>query len=136
MDKFFQFSQKVDSSKFFKALGIYFSNATTLFIEGTSIAMDVMKFYKENLEEGEYLPPAGTIFPKSTKLRCKFSLNFVNELSSVAEHYAEPELLDHVHVYKDDKPLLIWMDAFSDTIYISKEIPKDTIDHFLVDIRS
>ena len=52
MDDFYQFSKKIDSSKFFRALGVYFLNATTIFIEGRGFPKDVMSIYKKNIENG------------------------------------------------------------------------------------
>ena len=129
-DNFYHISGKIDSSKFFELLGCCFKDATTLFIEGTSIAKDVLNIYKDNLQEGNYLPKDGTIFPKSTKLRCKYSLELMNKLASVAESHAGAEMCDHLHIYKNDEPLIEWMDAFSGEIQISKSVNEETVAQF------
>lgn len=136
MENFYTISKKIDSAKFFKFMGVYFKDATTLFIEGNSIAEEVLKNYKANLQEGEYLPSIGTIFPKSQKFRCSYSSEFMNQLSSIAEHQAEPELLDHFHLYKRDEPIIVWKDAFFDTMYISKKIPQEIVNKFLSEIKA
>jgi len=130
MENYYRISKKVDSAKFFKGLSIHFRDVTTLFIEGDSIAKDVLILYKKNIQEGEYLPRAGTIFPKSTKLRCKYSVEFMNELALMAENHAEPEMCDHLHLYKDNNLILEWMDAFSDEILISKTISEEVVKQF------
>ena len=134
MENFYVISEKVDSPKFFKMLGIHFQDATTLFIEGDSIAKDVLILYKRNSQEGDYLPRAGTIFPKSIELRCKYSVGFMNDLALMAENHAEPEMCDHLHLYKDNNLLLEWMDAFSDEILISKTVPEEVVKRFSVAI--
>lgn len=135
MENNYLISEGVDSSKFFKALANYFQDATTLFIEGDSIANEVMNLYKENIEKGDYLPRSGTTFPRSIKIRCKYSVEFMNELACIADKHAEPELCDHLHLYKNNKPLIEWMDAFLDSILVSQEIPKETIDRFSAAIK-
>jgi len=130
MENYSAISEKVDSAKFFKGLSVFFQDASTLFIEGNSIAKIPMDCYKKNLEEGDYLPTSGTIFPKSHKLRCKYSTEFMNELSVIAENQAEPELFDHFHLYKGNEPIVIWKDAFSDEMYISNKMPRETVDKF------
>lgn len=130
MENYCKISEKVDSVKFFKGLNSYFRDATTLFIEGDSISKEVMNLYKKHIQEGEYLPRTGTIFPKSTKIRCKYSAEFMNELALMAESHAEPELCDHLHLYKNNDPVIEWMDAFSDEILISKTIPEEMIHQF------
>jgi len=131
----YSISGNVDSIKFFKGLNDYFQDATTLFVEGDSIAKEVMSLYKKQIQEGDYLPRAGTTFPKSTKLRCRYSSAFMNELALIAENHAEPELCDHLHIYKDNSPILEWMDAFSDEISISKIIPEEIVNKFSNAIR-
>ena len=135
MESYYTITEQTDSSKFFKGLSQYFQDATTLFIEGDSIAKKVMDLYKKNIQEGSYLPRAGTIFPKSTKLRCKYSPEFMNELALIAENHAEPELCDHLHLYKNNELLVEWMDAFSDEILVSKAVPKEIVDQFSVAIK-
>lgn len=130
MENNYLISERVDSSKFFKALANYFQDATTLFIEGDSIANEVMNLYKENIEKGDYLPRSGTTFPRSTKIRCKYSVEFMNELACIADKHAEPELCDHLHLYNDNNVILEWMDAFSDEILISKSVPEKVVKQF------
>lgn len=81
---------KVDSARFFEALWRRFPEATTLYVEGGSIAPDVKDCYWTHREEGDYLPQAQTIFPRSEKFRCRFSTNLVDALAALGERHAEP----------------------------------------------
>ena len=93
MNEYWELNEgKIDSVKFFKALAKYFPEATTLFIEGTSISDDVRGCYLSHQEAGSYVPPAQTIIPVSEKYRCKFSNAFMNQLVSLAAQHAEPAL--------------------------------------------
>ena len=130
MESYHVIDKKVDSSSFFNSLGIYFKDATTLFIEGTSISPIPLKCYNDNLQDGDYLPDRGTLFPKSIRLRCKFSVAMMNELSLIAGHQAEAELMDHFHLYKGDEPVIVWWDAFSDKMLVSNTVSKEIVDQF------
>jgi hypothetical protein len=121
---------KIDSTVFFRLLLKYFPDATTFFAEGTVIETDVVECYKRHIEDGGFLPGAQTIFPRSKKFRCKFSEAFINEIADLSELHAEPELLDHLFLYKDDKPILLWHDAFANAILVSRSVSEDVISSF------
>ena len=118
---------KVDSSLFFRLLPKYFLHATTFYAEGTSISLDVIECYTKHLENGEHLPGTQTLFPRSKKFRCSFSPEFMASLALLAEQHAEPELLDHLFLYKGDEPLLEWHDAFANAILISRNVPESIV---------
>lgn len=119
-----------DARQFFLALLECFPQATTLFAEGTSIAEDVEACFRRHAEPGAFLPGASTIWPESTKLRCSFTPALVTELASLAENHAEPELFDHVYLYRGNDPLVWWNDAFEDPIGVSSELQEQTIRAF------
>jgi hypothetical protein len=118
---------KVDGSLFFRLMSKYFPEATTFYVEGTSISRDLAEFYKANLEDGDYLPRPQTILPRSKKFRCASSHKFMNCLADLAEHHAEPELLDHLFLYKDEEPLIEWHDAFANAILISRKVSESIV---------
>lgn len=131
MNKFWEIQEgRVDFSTFFKLLLRHFPNATTLFVEGTSMADDVKKCYMAFAEEGNYLPSKQTIFPDSNKFRCKFSSGLIGELVLLAEHHAEPELLDHLFLYHGNDSLLEWHDAFANIILLPCYVPKEIVSKF------
>ena len=131
MSRYWEIDQgKVDSTEFFRVLPEYFPGATTFFAEGTSISEDVIECYKAHFEEGDYLPGAQTIFPKSGKYRCKFSKELIEELMSLSERHAEPELLDHLSIYKNNEPLMEWHDAFANIILVPKTVDEENVRKF------
>jgi hypothetical protein len=125
---------RVDSARFFETLWRRFPEATTLYVEGDSIARDVKDCYRLHREEGEYLARAGTIFPRSDKFRCRFSANLVETLSALAERHAEPELLDHLALYRDSEELLVWHDAFANVLLVSRTVPESVVSSFATDL--
>jgi len=125
---------KVDSAKFFKAISKNFSFATTFFAEGNSISDDVKECYKLHREEGNYLPQAQTIFPISKKFRCRFSPDLLADLTSLAKKHAEPELLDHLALYKGEEEVLFWHDAFANAMLVSRHVPEHIVSAFAAEL--
>ena len=120
----------ISSTEFFRSLPQYFPEATTFFAEGSSVSSDVIHCYLSHLEKGDYLPGMQTIFPKSGKYRCEFSKELMEELAILSEHHAEPELLDHLSLYKNNEPILEWHDAFANILLVSKIVGEERVRNF------
>ena len=135
MGKYWEIKEgKVDSARFFEALWRRFPEATTFYVEGGSIAPDVKDCYLTHREEGDYLPRAQTIFPRSEKFRCRFSTNLVDALAALGGKHAEPELLDHLALYRDSEELVVWHDAFANVLLVSRTVPESVASSFAVDL--
>lgn len=76
------------------------------------MAGDVADLLTSAAEPGPYLPTRQTLWPRSVRLRSRFSASLLSELSQLAEHHAEPEIFDHLFLYADSLPLLEYPDAF------------------------
>ena len=50
--------------------------------------------------------------------------------AALAERYAEPEICDHLRVYRDNRIILSWHDLPSDPIYVVKEYDEDVLKEF------
>jgi hypothetical protein len=124
----------VDSARFFEALWRHFPDATTFYAEGSSIAADVKSCYSAHREEGEYLPRTQTRFPRSEKFRCRFSAQLSGALATLAETHAEPELLDHLALYRGSAELLCWPDAFGNVLLVSREVPENVVSAFAAEL--
>jgi hypothetical protein len=46
----------------------------------------------------------------------------------LAEGCASPELCEHLHVYQGQHLLLQWYDAFLDPFYVSKRLPRESVE--------
>ena len=121
---------RVDSLRFFKALWTHFPDATTFYAEGNSIADDVRDCYRVHQEEGDYLPSRQTIFPRSATFRCRFSSSLTGALSALAGIHAEPELLDHLSLYRASEELMSWPDAFANVLLVSRSVPENVVAAF------
>jgi len=121
---------RVDSIVFFRLVPKHFPEATTFFAEGTAIEKDVQAVYDQHKQEGEYLPGAQTIWPRSRKYLCAFSPQLFSTLAALAERHAEAELLSHLAIYAGQEPLLLWHDAFANAIVLSLSLPEERIRAF------
>jgi len=120
----------VDSVQVIDLLIDTFPEATTVYIEGTSIESNVKDLFEEFVQSGSYLPKNQTIWPKAEHYRCVFSEEFLNKLSTLAQKHADPELLDHLFLYRNESPLMEWPDVFSYYIWISTEISENRAKGF------
>ena len=87
----------------------------TLYIEGNSIAAEIKSFLSSrDAPEPEtfHLPLGGTN---------------LTEFRALAEHHAEPEVADHLAVYRGDELLLTAHDAGDGEARISRALPKRTV---------
>jgi hypothetical protein len=72
----------------------------------------------------------GTIWPRPEGFHLPATPENLSGLADIAENCVGPEVAIHFHVYKDNKILLEWYDAFFDPMFISKEIPEGKIKEF------
>jgi hypothetical protein len=121
---------RIDSAQFFRVLSTTVPDATTIFLEGNSIADDVHNFLGTFTDIGTYTPEPGTIWPRSWKLRVRFASEVLGGLSDLAENHAEPEICDHLHVYRYDDRLMEWYDAFTDPLFIAASVPESRVQRF------
>ncbi|MHC4574901.1 MAG: hypothetical protein ACYS76_12365 [Planctomycetota bacterium] len=115
---------------FFQELGKLFSSSVTLWIEGTSIAQDIQSFLETRKVAKVTKVQLGTLWPRPHVYHVSCDEDTLRGLVGLAEKHAEPEICDHICVYKDQKVLLAWYDAFYDPIYISRKIPEEKVAAF------
>jgi hypothetical protein len=93
------------------------------------MARDVEDLLMSAAETGPYIPMRQTLWPRSARLRSRFSTTLLSELSQLAEHHAEPELFDHLFLYADRSPLLEYPDAFlrGSVVYVASSIAQEEL---------
>ncbi len=128
---------RTDSALFFRHLAAALPSATTLFVEGTSVAPEVDAFLQSVAEPGEYLPKRQTLWPRPRQYRLRCDGTTLAALADLAEEHAEPELLDHLFVYDGSKVLLEFPDAFARgcPALISADSDEQTIRNFAAVLR-
>ena len=100
-----------DCAFFFRHLLTALPAATTLFVEGASVAPEVDAFLRSAAEPGDYLPARQTLWPRPKQYRVPCDGPTLAALASLAECHAVPELLDHLFVYNRSDVLLEFPDA-------------------------
>ena len=122
--------KRIDPSVVFRALPKHFPGATTMFLEGTSIADEVKECLRSHVEEGPHLPGRQTKWPKAELFRCRFSPELCAALESLSERHAEPELCDHLYVYRGEQPLMDFPDFCASNIFLPESMPESQVRAF------
>jgi hypothetical protein len=101
-----------------------------VYLEGTSIAPDVAEF----LESRQPIdPPAirpNTLWPAPRGFHLPLTGTNLAELRSIAAQHAEPEVTDHVVVYRGRGALLWAHDAGDGYVSLAKSLPSATVERF------
>lgn len=119
-----------DCQTCFRELPKLFPPAATLCIEGTSIAPDVKSYLDAHRVKQRTKVQLGTAWPRPAVYHVPCDEQTLSGIVELAEKHAEPEMCDHLYVYKDQRVLLTWNDVFSDPLYISKKVPEDKVKVF------
>ena len=117
------------AADFLREVPALLPDATTMYLEGQPYP-DVQAFLSEYIDQSTYGAPIGTTWPKPQLYSLTVSPQFFARFAALAEHHAEPEICDHVHLYKDYDPLANWFDAFSDPLYVTKGVARDRMERF------
>ena len=119
------------AEKFFSALPEILPLPANLCFEGTSISSDVQALFASSAVAPTLQIPPGTIWPKSRIFHVRATKQFLQQLASLAEKHAEPEVCDHFHAYKDAHGLMQWYDAFSgDSLLVDAAVPEASVQDF------
>ncbi len=122
----------VDRTTFLRALPSAFPEATIAFLEGSSIAADVVQVFEEHADAGPYLPKPQTLWSTGTirRFRCRLTSSFCEALAGASQRHAEPELFDHIFLYADTQVLLEWPDAFANCMWIALSVSEARVSAF------
>ncbi|HXZ56125.1 MAG TPA: hypothetical protein VEG40_00915 [Gaiellaceae bacterium] len=102
-----------------------------LYLEGTTTALDVRQFLEERQASERPAVAAGTFRPEPEHFHLPLSGTNLAELRAlVAEGHAEPELTDHLVVYRGDRVLLSAHDAGYGYVELARSLAGDVIDRF------
>lgn len=114
----------------FRELAKLLPPKSTLCIQGTSIANDVKSYLDARRVKEITKVQLGTSWPRSAVYHIPCDEQTLSGLIELAEKHAEPEMFDHILVYKDQEVLFESYDAFDQRIYISKKVPEDKVSAF------
>jgi hypothetical protein len=86
----------------------------------------------QHADPGPYLPQAQTLWSTGSilRFRCLFTPSLWEALGTASLHHAEPELFDHLFLYAEAVPLLEWLDAFSNCMWIASSVAEARVSTF------
>jgi len=120
------------AKNFFRALSILVPDATHMFLEG-SPDPDIETVLTDAADEADYAAPVGTIWSwpaKNRRFSVRASPELFARLSEASSNHAEPEICDHVHLYRDQEALVQWFDAFLEPLLVSKSVARERVQQF------
>lgn len=104
-----------------------FPNGSTLYVEGTSIAQDVHDFLAARPSEDVTQVMTGTYWPKPRTYRMPLTKDNTEGLADLVERHAEPEICDHLVIYRYGKVLMEWWDTPSGAILLNPDTPESAV---------
>lgn len=101
---------RIDTPMVFRGLSDLLPAGSCLRLESISIADDVKALLTENPTEAVLRKKPDTIWPRSEVFHVPATECLLARLVNMADRHAEPEICDHLYVYRDDTVLLSWHD--------------------------
>ncbi len=104
---------------------------SVLYLEGGSPDDEIRSFLEKRKLPFTTKVAKGTIWPRPKIFHVPFTTENVNDFAEIMERHATPEGSIHLHIYKDNKIILQWYDAFfDDPMYISEDAAEEQIKQF------
>ena len=116
-------------------LGALSRLGATLFLEGTAIADDVLAALAAHKTTATRTDLSGTVWPDPISHHFTLTGRLVDVLRELADRSAQPELCDHLVVYRGNLIMLAAYDAGADDVWVSRDLPQATIDQLRALVR-
>ena len=119
-----------DPAKFFPALLEIAPKDSILYMEGTSISRPIQFVLNEIQVEPIIQVQGGTTWPRPKIFHVPFNQNSVERLVPVVENCNGFDVCDHLHLYRNNRMLLQWFDAWDDPIGLSVDCSEAQVKRF------
>ncbi len=130
-DAYWKIAPTKDLPSLLRALPSLVPENVILYLEDGTPPPDIKAFLNANSVPEVLHLVMGTIWPRPRVFHLPATLKNLSRLAELAEKCAAFEVAIHLHVYKHDKVLLEWYDAFfDDPMYLSREIPREKVHAF------
>ena len=130
-NSFWEVSSPKAAPQFFRALLDLMPEGSILYLEGQPVS-EVRNFLQQRNPDRTTKVAMGTIWPRPEYYHIEITADNIEALAQLTEKLAIPEVLFHLHIYKNGEVLLEWHDAFDNPMLISKMIPEEKIQNFCV----
>ncbi len=120
-----------DMSAFLRALNYILPEDHVIHLEGGTPDEEIRSFLESRKAVNTIKIEMGIIWPRPLCYHIPFTHSNINELAEIMERHATPEVAAHFHIYKDNKIILQWYDAFyNEPMYFSEDIAEEKIKQF------
>jgi hypothetical protein len=103
---------------------------SVLYLEGTAIAPAVKEYLEAHEAPVRRQVARGTLWPSPETFH--LPLAGLKELRALAGGHAEPEICDHLAVYRGDQLLMTAHDAGFGEVYLARSLPEEAIRRFRI----
>lgn len=125
-----QISPPRDLDSFLRALADAVPPDSVLYLECSSLATEIRLYLESRKIQPTTTVAVGTLWPRPHRFHIPVTRENIEGLAQLAERHAEPEVADHLHVYRNNQVLLQWYDAPSEPLYVSTDISEDKLKAF------
>jgi hypothetical protein len=115
---------------FFEHLPTLLPPDSILYVEGTSIAPDVVAFYSSHRARNAVDVVRDTIAPVPDIYHFTFSADVCAALRQFAQRRPVAEMFDHIKAYRSESLLFTFHDAFDGCLRVSEHLPDEAVGRF------
>ena len=101
-----------------------------LYVEGTAIAADVASFLESRTARDKRRIKPNTLWPKPKVFHLPLTGDNLADFRNLAEKHAEPEVADHLVVYRGDDVRMWAHDAGSGYVDVARDLSESTVAAF------
>ncbi len=112
------------------ALKFIISEDAILFFEGGNPSGELKSFIETHAIPEKEKVARGTIWPKSEVVHLPAIMSNIDQLIKLTSEINPFEVATHFHVYEAGKVILEWYDAFTDDMFIAKDISEEKVKKF------
>ena len=119
-----------DLYKLLRAIDEAMPKDAVLYVEATAIANDVASFLETRAAQDWHEITANTLWPRPKVFHIPLAGDNLAELRDLAEKHAEPEVADHLVVYRGEDVLLWAHDAGDGYVDVSRDLSESIVEAF------
>lgn len=119
-----------DLYKLLRAIDEVMPKDAVLYVEATAIAPDVASFLETRTAQDQREITSNTLWPRPRVFHLPLTGDNLAEFRELAEKHAEPEVADHLVVYRGDDVLLWAHDAGDGYVDVARGWPESSVEAF------
>lgn len=119
-----------DLPAFLRALVDLAPPDSMLCLEDGAPSDELRRFLEQHSVPVRASPAAGTLWPRPVRYHLPATRELLLSLADHTEHCATVEAAVHLHLFRADRVVLQWYDAFLDPLLLSKELPEYQVRKF------